>query len=309
MNFQIRKEQEMERGTISKILLVFVMSLMTGAFATADDLYVPGEYTTIQAAIDDSNNGDTIVIEPNVYTGTGNKNLDFTGKAITVRSIDPNDPCVVAATVIDCQDSGRAFYFHSAEDANSIVCGLTITGASDSGIFCSGSSPTISRCVITNNIAYSTWDNYGGGIHCTSNSNPLIINCTISNNRAQGGSMIWATGGDGYGGGIYTSSDSYPTIEGCIIRGNTAVGGLTDGCMMSYCPNGSAYGGGIFGSATISNCLLIDNVAESPTSSEVYLGFWAYGGAIYCSSSSNISNCTIINNEALGGIVFGGGIH
>jgi hypothetical protein len=63
--------------------------------------------------------------------GTNNRDLDFHGKAITVRSTNPNDPTVVAATVIDCQgtpsNSHIGFDFHSGEGASSLLFGLTIT--------------------------------------------------------------------------------------------------------------------------------------------------------------------------------------
>lgn len=69
------------------------------------------DYGTIQEGINAAVNGDTVVIAPGTYTGSSNKNLDFGGRAITVRSTDPNDASVVAATIIDCQYSGRGFFF------------------------------------------------------------------------------------------------------------------------------------------------------------------------------------------------------
>ncbi|MHC4500302.1 MAG: S8 family serine peptidase, partial [Planctomycetota bacterium] len=57
-------------------------------------LYVSNANASIQDAIDAAEEGDTVIIEPGVYMGDGNRDLDFKGKAITVRGIDPDDPDV-----------------------------------------------------------------------------------------------------------------------------------------------------------------------------------------------------------------------
>jgi len=66
-----------------------------------------GPKATIQAAIKTATNGDTVMVLPGTYTGVGNRDIDFGGKAITVQGSDPNVPAVVAATIIDCQASGQ----------------------------------------------------------------------------------------------------------------------------------------------------------------------------------------------------------
>src|SRR5436309_506423 len=43
---------------------------------------IPADYPTIQAGINASSNGDTVLVAP----GTYNENIDFKGKAITVTS-------------------------------------------------------------------------------------------------------------------------------------------------------------------------------------------------------------------------------
>ena len=65
-------------------LIVLAVSV-TVAFVTtarADILHVPGDYLTIQAAIDAAVDGDEVEVHP----GTYNETINFLGKAITVRS-------------------------------------------------------------------------------------------------------------------------------------------------------------------------------------------------------------------------------
>ncbi|MHC4647466.1 MAG: right-handed parallel beta-helix repeat-containing protein, partial [Planctomycetota bacterium] len=278
-------------------VLMFLFAA-SAAFALPRTIHVPGDFGTIQEAINDCNDGDTVIVAEGTYTGAGNKNLDFLGKAIALLSTRPDDPAVVSNTVIDCQNSGRAFNFHSGEDANSIVSGFTITGGSTyqngAGIYCTGASPSILNCAVTNNYA----ENCGGGIYCASNSNPVIINCTVSGNTAKGpnGFDFGVPGGPGYGGGIYGSLDSHLTIEDCTITGNTASGGVAFGGVVPPAPaDGNAYGGGIYGSATINNCIISENTAaggysEGGTSR-------AFGGGIY--GIVEIMNSKITGNTSV----------
>ena len=46
--------------------------------------------------------GDEVVLASGAYYGNGNRDLDFRGKAITVRSTDPNNSAVAAATMPGC---------------------------------------------------------------------------------------------------------------------------------------------------------------------------------------------------------------
>jgi parallel beta-helix repeat protein len=171
---------------------------------------------TIQKGIDVVNEPGHVVAAPATYTGAGNRDLDFKGKAITVRSTEPRDANIVTKTVINCQGSSssqhRAFYFHTGEDINSVVKGLTIiNGYQTSGgaIWCQNTSPTIKNCTIINNTASS----FGGGIYCY-NSDAVISNCTFSANTAIS-----------RGGAIHCNYYSGVTVGNSILWNNTAASG------------------------------------------------------------------------------------
>jgi hypothetical protein len=224
------------------------------------------DYTSIQSAINDANDGDIILVNPGIYTGNGNRDIDYLGKAITIRSIDPNNPDIVAQTIIDCQgteqEPHRGFYLNSNEGSNSILDGLTIMdgwASGGGGIICGESSPIIRNCIIENNIGYAG----GGGIICGYDTK--IINCVFQNNNFL---MMPLTGG---GGGAINCSGSNPIITDCKFYGN-------DNTIVSW-----------WSSPEISNCLFQDN----------------YHGCIGNGFGDvNIANCNFINNS--GTIVSGG---
>src|SRR5437763_1278627 len=76
--------------------------LVAGAAIGSATLTVPAAFPTIQAALNAAASGDTVLVANGVYSGPGNVNLDFNGKAITLRSAGGRDACV-----IDCQSAGN----------------------------------------------------------------------------------------------------------------------------------------------------------------------------------------------------------
>ena len=148
------------------ILLCLLLTIPCVAGIITVDVNGPADFNNIQAAIDAANNGDVVEIQPGTYTGPNNYNIDFKGKAITVRSIDPNDPNTIDATMIDIHKPGvYVFYFHNGETSSSIVAGLTIINNDCDGILCINSSPTITHCRLKadNNSGYR-------GIYCQNSS-------------------------------------------------------------------------------------------------------------------------------------------
>jgi len=198
-------------------------------------------FRRIQDAIDDSGtiSGDIIEIRPAVYTGSGNFNIDPLGLDITIRSTDPDDPNIVANTIIDPEETGRGFYIHSGETENCQILGLTIknakiAGGYGAGFYCDNSSPTVANCIITDGSA-----RHGGGVYCNSGS-LLLRNCTVSNNSSThdgAGLECWAANlklencvivnnhAEGNGGGIDCWNQQSSTITNCTIAGNSAYSG------------------------------------------------------------------------------------
>ncbi|MBN1916289.1 MAG: right-handed parallel beta-helix repeat-containing protein [Verrucomicrobia bacterium] len=226
-------------------------------------------FDAIQEGIDAAVNDDTVLVKDGTYTGTGNRDISFAGKAITVTSENGAATCI-----IDCQgltaEPHRGFDFQSGETSASVLNGFAvINGAAQGpggGILCVLASPRILNCLIANN---STTDE-GGGVACAGPCNPTIERCRISGNSADSGGGISCTtmcdatitnctiaGNESWqsGGGLYCFGSTTTTISSCTISGNR-------------CSNSST-GHGILcdenASATMTNCLLWGNTAGSGT--------------------------------------------
>lgn len=280
-----------------KKMFMFCAALFLGlvilpiSSAEAATINVPADCATIQAAINIAEDGD--IVEVTQPQDRYLENINFLGKAITLKSIDPLNPAVVAATIIDGGGNGSVVTFHNGEGKNAVIEGFTITNglaASGGGIYCDNSSPTIRNCNIIENTAneQTTFEKGGGGIYCRNYSAPTIEYCTISNNKAEIG---YRSSG---GGGIFCVRSS-PTIRYCTISGNDTTGATTGG------------GGGIYlmfdPSATITDCQITGNSVSGNH-------FSGGGGICVNNSSPTINRCDITDNKSLGThIVCAGGIY
>jgi parallel beta-helix repeat protein len=227
-------------------------------------------FDAIQEAIDAAINGDVVVVAEGTYF----ENINFKGKNITLRGIDPNNPDVVANTIIDGGQKGSVVTFNGVEDANCILEGFAITNGSEiagGGIDGRGSSATIRNCVISGNSANC---HIGGGMY---KCNGMVSNCIITTNTAPG-----------VGGGL---GSCHAMISNCTIISNTA---------------GTAGGGLGYCSGTITNCIITDNrsgwygggLAEfngTITNCTISGNSAGDGGAIYSEHGSGptLANCIL----------------
>jgi len=287
-----------------------VLAVFLPVFATAGTIYVNGTTgndawdglcevwdggtcgpkLTIRAAIDAANWG-TVIVADGTYTGLGNRDIRFFGKAITVRSVSGPAGCI-----IDCEELGQGFFLCDNETNASVIDGFTIRRAywqgGGGGIACY-SSPIIRNCVLSENTALT-----GGGAFLTGDS-LLVEHCTFVSNVATES-----------GGGIYARGTGV-TIRDCVIASNTATGTYDYG-----------HGGGLYvedGATTVERCVFSNNSADwggglaarsghvvncTITSNHALYG----GGALYTDRDDGLilANCVVAGNSSYW---YGGGVY
>ncbi len=266
------------------VSLVVVALASCPAVATIRN--VPSEYSSIQQAIDASTDGDTVIVAPGLYF----ERINFNGRNIVVTSTDPNDSRIVGYTILNGDGEGSVVTFENRETNAAVLTGFTITGGTGTliysydyysstcgaGIMCrGGASPTITRNVITNNVApysreqvevqvdggrYITyryeWSD-GGGIYCSGSA--IISHNVIYNNSAESGGGVYAGG--------------YATVTNNLIYNNT-----------------SAYGGGvyIYAGSLVNNTIVGNNADLEPESGR--------GGNVVASFQYDYALLTVANN-------------
>ncbi|MBN1339385.1 MAG: PKD domain-containing protein [Bacteroidales bacterium] len=278
---------------------------------------VPGEVTTIQAAIDASSVDDTVLVQPGTYF----ENIIFRGKSVVVGSmfINTGDTSFISQTIIDGANSARVVRFIDGEDSTAALIGFKIINGLG-GISLNTSSPVMSNLLISGNIGnyYGAGINIygssnprlndiiitgnsgfsGGGLAITENSNPQISNMVISNNSASN-----------FGGGVYVLNSDEISISGIKdIVNNSSLshgGGIyidKSDIVLEYADvsyntvPGAIVGGGIY----INNCspIVRNNTIDNNSSN-------AGGGLYIYQSNAIIYNNVIKNNYASAN---GGGI-
>jgi len=193
-----------------RVMAAILLSILVSASpASGRTWLVPGDAPTIQAGIDSAASGDTIIVADGEYVGPQNRDLDFHGLPIVLRSSGGPTACQ-----IDCEGLARGFTFDDGESDAAVVDGFWITNGyipdqgRGGGIYIEAdSSPTIKNCRISNCSAY-----WGAGIMIVgAASAPTIEWCVI-----EGNSFSW-----GGGGGISVSDAAAPVIRHCVIAGNS----------------------------------------------------------------------------------------
>ena len=252
-----------------KIIITILITIFSIISLSATIINVPDDYSAIQAAINASTTGDTVLVQPGTYF----EDIDFGGRAITVASLflTTGEETYIEQTIINAGGYGHCVTFDSGENNDSIINGFTVTNGGSyygSGIYCyQSSSPTISNMIITGNNG-DAGDSYGGGMCFMSDCEPVCTNLIISNNSAN------------EGGGIWFHDNSHATMFNLTLTGNT-----------------SSHGGAMlisYSSPIVDHAVMYDN--NSP-----------FGGAVYVFNYSYpvFTNITVTGNTA----DYGGGFY
>lgn len=243
-----------------------------------------GDFATITEAVAAAEEGDTIELGDGTFSGDGNRDINYLGKEIVIRSRSGNpEDCI-----IDCEaslsDPHRGFLITGGVGPEAVLEGVTVINGvecancdeftvakvnlhdlSGAGIKIQGASPTVRNCVVMNCQTEFT----GGGISIEIDSSPIVMDCVFSGNSATQ-----------QGGGITLEFSSEPVIRNCVIKGNTAQRG--GGVAVTQESNG-----------TFDGCVITGNVAIEGA------GFYASG------SRPILKSVTLSGNRAN---ALGGGI-
>jgi predicted outer membrane repeat protein len=292
--------------------VVVIAWLLAGPLAqSALAATVPGDYPTIQAAINAVMNGSlpdgtTIDVQPGVYPEA--LSVSNTSRSFTVRGLGG-----ASATVVDAGARGVPALTIRVATGTVVFRGLTFrrggptsagggfdirssfpalidcvfesnTAVLGGGGFLRNASPAFIGCTIRNNAATQS----GGGVYMDAGSRPVFTRCDIVGNRSGTGAP--GSGSIGVGGGI-DSRDSSPTLRASRVSQNT-----------SKFAAGGIYHGGLFGSAygtatlAVEDSEIADNVSTpySPADNP------AEGGGVHIEDNAvaNLTRVRVLRNRA-----------
>jgi hypothetical protein len=299
------------RAPLFILVSLAICSFSARAFSAATIYITPtgsGDAPTIQAGINAADPGDTVLLSNGWFAGNNNRDLDFGGKAIVVRS-ESGDPNF---SVIHCEGTEQqphvGFIFDTAETADAIVEGVTIQYAWGAGVYCDpeglteGASPTFRNCRFTNNL--------GPGVECFI-SQPTFIGCVFGYNSGNGvtlneSEVIFedcvftsnaSAGLDAYG--VITATD-------CVFENNGGHGAkvLGDEAHFDNCEFSGNFAGGVFSNESelhLTGCFVYDN--------DVFGAKLEGSGIPADTTRAMLTKCTVWNNMGSGIVAEGGEVY
>lgn len=185
--------------------LIFLLAIIALFLveSSAEVIHVPADFPNIQAAINSSSDGDTVMVAPGNYSGGGNQNISTGGRAITVTT--SGGPL---QTFIDGYIVERGFDINGGEDSTTIIEGFTIYN-SYCGVYCDSSAPYIRNMIIKDFLNYGI---HFDGFLADPPIAPIVENCLVFQEQS-----VYI----GTGNGFHGARSIDITISGCVFENLT----------------------------------------------------------------------------------------
>ncbi|MAT80057.1 MAG: hypothetical protein CMJ29_00240 [Phycisphaerae bacterium] len=211
---------------------------MASSVTMAETWNVPGDFPTIQEALDIASPDDTILVGPGTYYGP----LDFDNKNMILKSTDGADVTFIdgsqtnesLVSMLFCNTPARVegFTFQNADGGTAVGFDETIIVGGAIRIL--QGRPVIEDCIFDN-----CHSGFGGAIHCGT-SETILINCDFTNcsSSANGGAVVMINGLGTFenchfegnhatlqGGAIHIVNGEGHSMQDCSIVNNTSIDG------------------------------------------------------------------------------------
>jgi len=191
-----------------RLLISFLLTILlfAGLPSYATIIHVPGDFAQINAAIQNSSHGDTVLVAP----GTYDESISFQGRNIVLASrfLTTEDEGDIESTILTGGENHRVVILDHNENSNAQLVGFTVQNGRANhggGLFTSRTSPQIKYCYFSGNRA----TNHGGAVKIY-RGNSVFENCIFSGNIA-----------NQYGGAVYLDRGD-ATFNNCEFKNNTA---------------------------------------------------------------------------------------
>ena len=306
---------------MQQLITTSILGILMSSTLLAQDTttyFVPQDYSSIQAVMNNASKGDTILVAP----GTYNENIIWpSGKNLHLKSLNGPTETIIdggmmdrvivmnalsTASTIDgftiqnghtedelgagIKATGTRANFKNLIIRDNIITGIDGTGA---GLYLIDYSGLISSCQFSNNFINVTERAEGGGVYLRLNGDVIIESCNFDSNQCRGTSHAEGGGLSMYWHGINFTGSQTPvvSIKNSTISENLIIGNREDGGGLSINGFGPHY------------FIHVDSTIISNNKS---IGANSFGGGvkIYSTVDVTMSDCIIDNNLAADGAGF-----
>ncbi|GEM_PF-1038432 len=274
-------------------LILFLILTLVCANAFAAILSVPHSYPTINIALNDAKNGDTVMVGPGYYS----EHLDFSYGRPTVTLMSEDGPAQTA--LIPFTPATPLIRFYEYANNKSRIIGFTLKNSSGAPAVRieEGNRPFFVNCTFENN-------NYSAGPAIYAHSDEIqVIGCSFRNNTAslKGGAVFF----DSDHGGLHycvfynnVSSDGGGAV--CIVE---SVGFEVNHCLFYENDTYDDWGGALYAEYCDSLSIINNTVVYNENINPAY----GAGMALVLTNNSKLINNIVAFNEGGSGVFVSNG--